>query len=504
VRRVEKVEWTDIQGLVPRGYGKLKRSAYVLWRFKPDRSEAETKRWITELAGRLARADASDETREKAKIEAINVALTASGLKALGVKEDELAFFSVEFREGMAPERAAPNVIPRRCNQLGDLGDNSPEHWEWGGWRKRRDIDGVLLLFAREPDPSKPTEPHPLTALIDAERARMRDVAEVILVLEGRSEEDLRAHFGFRDGLSNPLLPGTELYEEATQEERWTSAVKLGEFILGCPNERDDCVSYFHAPTGRDLGRNGTYLVFRQLAQDVTGFRKFVRETAALHFGTADEKTEGWVASRLVGRSIDGEPLISAPATAAPQGDRKRNDFLYHFEDRFGVACPLGSHIRRAGPRDVGGPDPHTALRISRMHRILRRGRSYGEELPKNAPGNDGVERGLHFLCLNASIGGQFEFVQHTWLNNPHFSRLYDEVDVLGHVAGGRAMTIQDRPVNRRIEGLPQFVKVKGGAYFFMPGIKALLALGAGGNRAGQSATDVANRRREAAPAAAV
>jgi Dyp-type peroxidase family len=473
---MEEIEWRDIQGLVRRGYGKLKCSAYVLWRFRPDRSEAETKRWIAELADRLARADSDDETRASengAGAKAINLALTASGLKALGVKEDELAFFSVEFREGMAPDRASPDVIPRRCNLLGDLDSNSPAGWKWGGWGAHRDIDGLLLLFAATSDS--------LTALIEDERARMGAVADGLLVLEGRFDEGFTEHFGFRDGLSNPMLEGTARHEKARPEERWTSAVKLGEFVLGYPNERDDRVSYFHAPAGRDLGRNGTYLVFRQLEQDVATFRKFLKTIAKTHYGTDDEKTEEWIASRMVGRSYDGEPLISAPATPAntPKANGPRNDFLYHFEDRFGVACPLGAHIRRANPRDVVGPDPHTALRISRMHRILRRGRSYGKELPRGALENDGAERGLHFLCLNASIGGQFEFVQHTWLNNPHFSRLYDEVDVLGHVAGGATMTFQDRPANLRIQGLPQFVSVRGGGYFFMPGIKALRALSA-------------------------
>jgi Dyp-type peroxidase family len=497
---MEEVEWKDIQGLVRRGYGKLKCSAYVLWRFRPDRTEAETKRWITELADRLARADSDDEASDRARSRrgeqgdhatAANVALTASGLTKLGVEKDELAFFSVEFREGMAPDRALPDVIPRRSNLLGDLDHNSPEHWQWGGWGQHRDIDGLLLLFAATSDS--------LTALIEDERARMRDVADVLLVLEGRFDEGFKEHFGFRDGLSNPMLEGTARFDKAPKEERWTSAVKLGEFILGYLNERDDRVSYFHAPSDRDLGRNGTYLVFRQLEQDVATFRKFLKTIAKTHYGTDDEKTQEWIASRMVGRGYDGKPLISAPATPAntSKANGPRNDFLYHFEDRFGVACPLGAHIRRANPRDVVGPDPHTALRLSRMHRILRRGRSYGKELPKDALENDGVGRGLHFLCLNASIGGQFEFVQHTWLNNPHFSRLYDEVDVLGHVAGGGAMTIQDRPANLRIEGLPQFVSVRGGAYFFMPGIKALRALGAGAGETyvGRSAADSGDGR---------
>src|SRR2546428_237432 len=85
-------------------------------------------------------------------------------------------------------------------------------------------------------------------------------------------------------------------------------------------------------------------------------------------------------------------------------------------------------------------------------------------------------DRGLHFLCLNANISRQFEFVQHTWVNNPHFDELYDDADpVIGtHYPDGGTFTMQAKPARKRLTSLPHFVSVVGGAYFFMPGIKAI------------------------------
>ena len=123
-----------------------------------------------------------------------------------------------------------------------------------------------------------------------------------------------------------------------------------------------------------------------------------------------------------------------------------------------------------------------------RFHRIVRRGREYGtfltpeEALASASCGSSTTERGLHFICLNANISRQFEFLQSAWINGTKFSGLTGESDpLLGNRTpvpgcpdtGG--FTIQKSGgLRHRISGLPQFVTVRGGAYFFLPGIKAL------------------------------
>jgi deferrochelatase/peroxidase EfeB len=198
----------------------------------------------------------------------------------------------------------------------------------------------------------------------------------------------------------------------------------------------------------------------------------------------------------MVGRWPSGAPLVETPDRDNPcLGDD--NDFGYYRTDPLGLACPLGAHIRRVNPRDSLDPQPGTdaSLAVNDGHRLLRRGRSYGPgsgtpaaARPAAAGNNGHAERlaradvapgsgtGLHFICLVASLIRQFEFVQHTWLNNPTFHGLYDDTDPLigSRHPRGATFTVPARPVRRRYRDLPQFVRTRGGAYFFLPGISAL------------------------------
>jgi Dyp-type peroxidase family len=509
---MEKVEWEDVQGLLRSGFLRLPYAAYILWRFERGRDPA-AKVWLEGLADRLIRAEEDDaaglrnasQRRPKSlnalkksikeassvhsgnaqaiDIGAVNLALTASGLTELGVELPELALFSSEFREGMAPR---PSQGLRRSNVLGDIGENSPECWEWGGW-KCETIHGLLLLYA--------ASEASLQTLIDEELALMQGVVVRLRTLNGRIYRDRKEHFGFKDGISQPAIEGTRRADCLSPKEARISVVKPGEFVLGYSNERRARISLSYTPAqtaghpgapraqSRDLGHNGTYLVFRQLAQDVQCFDRFASETAKRVYGTQQPSAEqlDWVASRLVGRTRKGEPLISSSADSTNTPHQDRNDFLYYFEDRFGLACPIGAHIRRANPRDALGPDPETALRLSKMHRIIRRGRLYGDRVWAGAEsepaGKPDDPRGLNFICLNADIGGQFELVQHSWLNGTHFGGLHHETDPMSHYpASGSTFTIQHRPTNMRID-IPNFISVRGGAYFFLPGIKALRSL---------------------------
>ena len=281
----------------------------------------------------------------------------------------------------------------------------------------------------------------------------------------------------------------------------------------------------------RDLGRNGSYLVYRQLAQDVREFWRWVAEEANRVNVAADDLAEA-----MVGRRLDGRPLAdlglgrSIPGIEARDGER--NGFLYD-TDPDGLSCPLGSHIRRANPRtgDAPGgrrgmidnllvtlglttrrtPKPTSstlpwplnttirpfvrlqddAVASARFHRILRRGREYGAKLDLRRalnPAEPDPETGIHFLCLNANIARQFEFVQGAWIASAKFAALTGEQDpLLGNREPFPASPVvkvpqttddfsrPSAPPNYRYSsGLPQFVYVRGGAYFFLPGLAAL------------------------------
>src|SRR5437762_4737383 len=204
-------------------------------------------------------------------------------------------------------------------------------------------------------------------------------------------------------------------------------------------------------------------MAYRRLQEHVGAFREFLRR----HGKTPEEQE--LVAAKLMGRWRSGAPLVLAPDKDDPAlaADMQRNnDFNYKQMDPVGYAVPLGSHIRRMNPRD-------TAVNMNRR-RMIRRGGTYGPALPESAP-EDGVERGVAVFVGCASLIRQFEFAQNVWINDRTFHELGNERDpIIGTQDGTFDMTIPKRPVRKKITGLPAFTTVRSGAYFFLPGIKAL------------------------------
>src|SRR5689334_15190979 len=195
-KKVE-VEWEDVQGIVLSGYGDLKRSAYLLWRFQVD-DPPRNRKWLSDL---LTRLTPSRPVPSKKTQPARNLALTPSGLRHLGVNQSTLNSFSFEFLEGMAPARPQGAPIPRRTNILGDLEDSSPEKWNWGGWNEdTREIDGLLMLFGVETE---------INQLIRDELNELAGIAAgPPIVLRGQLFPQEREHFGFEDGFSQPKIEG--------------------------------------------------------------------------------------------------------------------------------------------------------------------------------------------------------------------------------------------------------------------------------------------------------
>jgi Dyp-type peroxidase family len=223
----------------------------------------------------------------------------------------------------------------------------------------------------------------------------------------------------------------------------------------------------------RDLGRNGTYLVFRQLRQNVPLFRATLDALTVRADGSPDHEARELLAAQMVGRWPSGTSLVESP-DRDDVSKARANEFRYHTQDEAGLRCPIGAHVRRANPRDALDPHPGTedSIRINRRHRLLRRGRSYGPSLPVDAV--DDVDRGLMFIAVNANIARQFEFIQHSWIIDPRFNGLYQEADPIAGATWDNQFATRPNPVPRHRTGLPRFVTVAGGAYFFMPGIRAL------------------------------
>ena len=175
------------------------------------------------------------------------------------------------------------------------------------------------------------------------------------------------------------------------------------------------------------------------------------------------------MAAKLMGRWRSGAPLVLAPETDDPglgHDPQRNNDFNYKEMDPHGYAVPLGSHMRRMNPRD-------TAANMNRR-RMIRRGATYGPHLPEDAP-EDGVERGIAAFVICASLIRQYEFAQNVGGNDRNFHELGNERDpIIGNHDGTLEFKIPKRPIRKKITGLPAFTTVRGGAYFFLPGITAL------------------------------
>jgi Dyp-type peroxidase family len=371
----------------------------------------------------------------------VTVAFTWNGLQAVGLDEASLATFPEEFKQGMAA----------RAEIIGDTGANAPEHWVGG--LAGADLHGIVILFARDSvERDRCVSEH--EKLVAACHG-----VEVLSVLDLQAVPPLdypHEHFGYRDRLSEPVIEGSGL--EPTPGSG--APLKPGEFILGYPDE-DGVIA--DRPQPEILARNGSYVAYRRLQEHVGAFREFLR----LHGETPEEQE--LVAAKLMGRWRSGAPLVLAPDKDDPAlgADMQRNnDFNYKEMDPHGYAAPLGAHVRRMNHRD-------TAHNMNRR-RMIRRGGAYGPHLPEGAP-EDGVERGIAAFIVCGSLIRQFEFAQNVWINDRNFNELGNERDPLvGNQDGTLEFKIPRRPIRKKIVGLPAFTTVRGGAYFFLPGLRAL------------------------------
>ena len=373
----------------------------------------------------------------------VTVALTYQGLQALGVPQESLDSFPPEFRQGMAA----------RAAELGDIGESSPANWE----KPLGTGDVHVALAALSPDAER------LAAAVQRiHRARQElPGVEVIWRQDCYQLPTGRTSFGFKDGIGQPAVEGSGIPGSNPTER----PIKAGEFILGYPDETGGLPP---EPTPELLGRNGTYIVFRKLHTRVAAYRRYLRERAA------SREEEALLGAKMVGRWHSGAPLALSPDHDDPElgaDPARNNNFNYH-DDLRGFRCPAGAHARRANPRDA--LDDEGSVNV-RLHRMIRRGTSYGPVLPEGVLEDDGADRGIVFVFVGAHLKRQFEFVKTQWLNDGIFIGASAEKDPL--VApndGSGSFTIPQRPIRRRLQGLPPFVVVRGGEYCFVPGLRAL------------------------------
>jgi Dyp-type peroxidase family len=373
----------------------------------------------------------------------VTVAFTYQGLKALGVPQDSLASFAPEFRQGMAA----------RAAELGDVGESSPENWE----KPLGSPDVHVALAALSPDAAR------LEAVLERARRAHHQLPgiEVIWQQDCYQLPTGRTSFGFRDGIGQPAVEGSGVPGTNPGEP----PIKAGEFILGYPDETG---SLPPMPAPEVLGRNGTYIVFRKLRTRVAAYRQY------LHDRASSREEEERLGAKMVGRWHSGAPLALCPERDDPDlgADPQRNNDFGYKDDLRGFKCPAGAHARRANPRDALDSEGNVEVRL---HRMIRRGTSYGPPLPPGVLEDDGADRGIVFVFAGAHLNRQFEFVKTQWLNDGIFIGAPAEKDPLvGANDGSGLFTIPQRPIRRRLQDLPPFVITRGGEYCFAPGMRAM------------------------------
>lgn len=507
-RPQDAIETDEVQSLVFRGFPShdyMLSAALTL----PDNDTAR-KAWLNHLRRDVTFGEQPDVAHTTATF----VAFSARGMaKCLGRTEEEkaenMAAFPPIFRLGMA----------ERARVLGDTGPSAPTDWQWADVNTTNNAgkaaDAVLFIYG--------TDAQACRDVLATHEAKLgRKAIWTLLTEPTKKTKDFRQapdtggekpmyeHFGFRDGISQPILRGTQ--REVAAEDK-ADVVDVGELLLGyrdgsgyapmavtLPAESDpgdeletdtpEFLSRFPRFAGsqdadlRDFGRNGTYVVVRQLMQDVKGFNDFLavqegelKKYEGLSDSIGGEITQEWIAAKMMGRWRSGASLISRPhemtgrKTPGNQPpDTADNDFNFASDDPQGLRCPFGAHIRRSNPRGSLAPnDPKQAM-IERRHRILRRGRPYGDETS---------EKGMLFVALCADIERQFEFLQQSWVGSPSFQGLSHEPDPItsppsADPAKPFVFTIPTPSGPVTMKNLKSFVTVRGGGYFFMPSRSAI------------------------------
>ena len=469
----------------------------------------QAKRWIDQISGSIATAqrvwdfkrklNLAKQRREKHALKSmwINIAFSHEGLSRL-TPADADKFTDAAFRR--SSERAKTDRIP---------GAKAPD-------------PDIVLIIAADKRRDVANEVKRIKEGIEAPGPTPRGV-RVIDEQSGAASGNLRGreHFGWRDGISQPgvrgwlsaerrayFTPRTN-YANPNQGLPGQDVIWPGEFIFGYerqdPNDATtpgpDSLKPYGKLVAPEWAKNGSYLVFRRLRQDVGAFHGFLFDEAKKL--SVDPVALG---ARLIGRWPSGAPLVRTPVRDKPRLGRnndKDNDFEYGppaDRDREGSAvprdpkglyCPFSAHIRKAYPRDetvaAGDRNPYEGLQPPRTlnesdtqtHRVLRRGIPYGppsESTPRD-PVDDDVDRGLLFMAYMTSISNQFEFVMDHMFNNPDFKSPRTGVDpIVGEAEGKRGhirTVLPDEQAARELK-LRRWVTTTGGGYFFAPSLSGL------------------------------
>ncbi|MFI9365622.1 Dyp-type peroxidase [Kitasatospora sp. NPDC053057] len=509
---------TDIQGDIIAGF-KKDHMTLLLLQF----SDALAARsWLEKIAPKIAttqqvadfNADFSQARKtsggdDPAALKAtwLGLSFTYQGLQFLTGQPDLL---KAEAKTGDTLEAFIQGPgDPGRAIALGDTDDNDPKHWVFGCASKPT-VHAVLTI-------ASDTESGLDGAVEEQKQAATQAGATLVSEEKGAAlpgSKKGKEHFGFKDGVSEP---GVEGFDEPdpdrtetdgadqnkpprtvhfSKEHPGTRLIPAGEFVIGKPLTPGHAPDTAAVKTIPAWMHNGSFQVVRRLEQDVPGWWAQVdvqlRRLKDLKAVPQDTERD-WFAARLVGRWRDGSPVCKHPDQPAGAAAGSDNDFKYlgDPDDPDGLITPLFSHLRKTNPRaglDAEGP---VAEGFIDARRIIRRGAPYGQPFdPTSEDKLNGPDacRGLLFVCYQADLVGQFEFIQANWINDPDFPPGRKDKPGPDPLVSGQLATVNDGRVSwegkspageRQTTTLDfkPFVQTRGALYCFTPSITTLRRL---------------------------
>ncbi len=560
-----RLDLNDIQGNVVRAYGKYS-FPFARYYFLNISDPADGRAFVGDVAKRVTTAARwTPGTKPKATV---NIGFTFFGLFRMELPNRTLRALPEEFIAGMK----------ERAFLLGDRDQTVTEaesgdwcaHWDpiwqanrvgdgyaddnvhiWISINAQRDVTPAEKLTEGETDPLlKTISPVPEMEETVAWLHGLCDIHKGVRILPGNGQDGSqdhhaaqavfeemdgiyqptpKEHFGFADGIGDPVFAGQHPPEaekhvvkgRGKRMGKGWEPLAPGEFLLGHPDESQELPP---ASTPDRFMLNGTFMAYRKLHENVSTFAE-VLTVEAERFARVqeipEEQAEITLRAKMAGRWPDGVPLAEAPCwdawlqvrtkhglDAADPQERLLNQIQYmrspaasnfrYADDMQGFKTPPGAHLRRMNTRDYLDPlnkvgmDPATGkpqknetanTALNKRRRIMRRGLPYGAgpEVSKS----DATEQGVTMMLICASLFRQFEFVQQQWIEyGLDFHQGNDTCPMLGNHGKHKRMSIPADPKSGEqpyvMSHLKTFVECRGGDYFFIPSLTALRMIAMG------------------------
>ena len=406
------------------------------------------RRWLAALLPQVSTT--ADLTRREGQLASGSVETDKNVYCGVSFTHDGLVSIAPRWRDDLAAFQAFREGPAVRAAKLGDRGRSAPEHWRFGD-------DGHPRVYSAVTLASSDTQTLG-AALGELEATAARyDLTVVFVQRAGRLSQGMagREHFGFRDGLGQPIIDGLEWPSAARQPPR--DVVPLGEFVLGYPRAGRHPAEA--APLQcADWMADGAFQIVKRLNQDVAGWRAQLAGLCRCPL-SGTPRSEEALAAKLIGRWPGGAPL----ALSTEDEDDTLADAAFDFEDDpFGRKTPRFAHIRKMYPRIASVGDRS-------WRRIIRRAVPFG---PIYAPAQGSeygahADRGLMMNAFVASIDQQFEFLLRGWANDPDFPEWDDGNDPV--IGSPSTVVLRGAEGATDALSLDSFVRTTGAIYTFAP-----------------------------------